>query len=234
MKITKFFAAALMICALAMPAMAQDDSHDPKAKVVLEKVATTTQGYDNLRASFEWTLENKAAKTKDTKNGHMFLKGEKYKMMLGDMELISDGTTVWTYSKSDKEVTISEIEEGDENVISNPAKIFSLYEKGFKYAMKDEKSVDVKVKKDGKVTTVKKNCYIVDLYPESPKGKEFHTVELIIDKAENQIQSIEIKFKNGSSQIIEIVEYKSNTVMPESMFSFDPAKFPGVEVNDMR
>lgn len=224
-----------MMGALAMPAMAQDDSHDPKAKVVLDKVTTITKGYDNLRASFDWTLENKAEKTKDTKSGHMFLKGAKYKMMLAGMEMFSDGTTMWTYSKGDNEITISEIDDSDESIVSNPAKIFSLYEKGFKYAMKGEEQRNVKAKgADGKVATVKKTCYVIDLYPESPKGKEFHTIELLVDKTTNLILSIDIKFKNGSDQIIEITEYKSNTNMPDALFTYDPSKYPGAEVNDMR
>lgn len=235
MKIRTILASALMIGALAMPAMAQDDSHDPKAKVVLDKVTTITKGYDNLRASFDWTLENKTQKTKDSKSGFMFLKGEKYKMILAGMEMFSDGKTMWTYSKDANEITISEVEESDESIISNPTKIFSLYEKGFKYAMKGEEQRTVKAKgADGKVASVKKNCYVIDLYPENPKGKEFHTIELLVEKTTNLILSIDIKFKNGSDQIIEITEYKSNTNMPDGLFTYDPAKYPGAEVNDMR
>ena len=35
--------------------------------------------------------------------------------------------------------------------------------------------------------TEKKTCQVVDLYPEKPKGKEFHTVELVIVKETAQI-----------------------------------------------
>lgn len=233
MKLTKFFAAALMAGALAMPATAQNE-YDPKAKEVLEKVATSTKASESIRASFLWTLENKAEKTKDSKSGHMFIKGEKYKLILGGQELFSDGTTMWSYSKDANEIEINEVDNSDDNIISNPAKIFNLYEKGFKYALKDEKTMAVKVKKDGKETTENKPCYIVDLYPESPKGKGFHTVELIIDKASNQMRSICIKFKNGTDQLIEITEYKTNVTMPDALFTYDPAKYPGAEVNDMR
>jgi outer membrane lipoprotein-sorting protein len=235
MKITKIIAAALMAMTLAAPAMAQDgDAHDPNAKKILDKVQQTTQGYQTLRASFDWTLENKAEKTKDSKSGFMFLKGGMYKMILAGTEMFSDGKTMWTYSKDANEITISEVEEDEESIISNPTKIFDLYQKGFKYALKGEEQRDVKVKKDGKVVSEKKTCQIIDLYPEKPKGKEFHTVELAIEKSTSQIVSIDIKFKNGSDQIIEITEYKPNATMADALFTYDPAKYPGAEVNDMR
>ncbi len=236
MKIVKIIATALMAAVLAPPAVAQNapDPHDPAAKKILDKVQQTTQSYETLRASFDWTLENKTQKTKDSKSGFMFIKGGKYKLILSGIEMFSDGTTMWTYSKDANEITISDVEEDDESITSNPTKIFDLYQKGFKYALKGEEQRNVKVKKDGKIVTEKKTCHIVDLYPESPKGKEFHTVELAIEKATTQIVSIDIKFKNGSDQIIEITEYKPNATMADALFTYDPAKYPGVEVNDMR
>ena len=234
MKLTKILSAALMALMLATPAMAQDDAHDPNAKKILDKVQQTTQSYQTLRASFDWTLENKTEKTKDTKSGFMFLKGGKYKLILAGTEMFSDGTTMWTYSKDANEITISEVEEDEDNIISNPTKIFDLYQKGFKYSLKREETREVRVKKDGKVVNQKMNCQIIDLYPEKPKGKEFHTVELVIVKETAQIAVITIKFKNGSEQIIEITEYKPNATMTDALFTYDPAKYPGAEVNDMR
>jgi outer membrane lipoprotein-sorting protein len=235
MKITKLITAAIMAVALSAPATAQtDETHDPNAKKILDKVQTTTKGYQTLRASFEWTLENKAEKTKDSKSGFMFIKGEKYKLILSGTEMFTDGKTMWTYSKDANEITISEVEEDGESIISNPTKIFNLYQKGFKYVLKGEEQRDVKVKKDGKIVTEKKSCQIIHLYPESPKSKEFHTIELVVEKATTQIISINIKFKNGSDQIIEITEYKPNVTMADALFSYDPSKYPGAEVNDMR
>lgn len=225
----------LLTAALALPTFAQDkETHDPNAKKYLDKVSSTTQGYESLRASFDWTLENKAQKTKETKSGLMFIKGNKYKLILQGTEIFSDGTTTWTYSKDANEITINTVEDSDESIVSNPAKIFDLYKKNFKYQLKSEESRSVKVKANGNTTTAKKNVAVVNLFPESPKGKEFHTIELIIDKATNQIQSIDIKFKNGSDQIIEITEYKTNVTMPDNLFQYEASKYPGAEVNDMR
>lgn len=235
MKITKLLTTMFLAVAMAMPTFAQNqDVHDPNAKKILEKVSTTTRSYSTLRASFDWTLENKATKTKDTKSGFMFIKGDKYKLILAGTEIFSDATTTWTYSKDANEITINAVEDNDESIVSNPTKIFDLYKNGFKYTLKGEESKTVKIKANNQTTTSKKTCYIVDLYPESPKGKEFHTIELVIDKATSQIYSITIKFKNGSDQIIEITEYKSNVTMPDALFTYDEKKYPGAEVNDMR
>ncbi|MBR4441500.1 MAG: outer membrane lipoprotein carrier protein LolA [Bacteroidales bacterium] len=234
MKFTKLFAALMLITATTTALYAQDDTHDPAAKKVLDKVLSTTKGYETLRASFDWAMENKAEKTKDTKSGFMFIKGDKYKLILQGTEIFTDGTAIWQYSKDINEITINEVEEDAESIVSNPTKIFELYKSGFKYRLKEEISTSVKVKTDGKVTSVKKNCYVIDLYPEKPASVEYHTIRLVIDKATTQIASIDIMFKNGTDQIIEITEYKPNTTMPDNLFTFDPSKYPGVEINDMR
>ncbi len=234
MKITKFLAAAMLITATSTALYAQDETHDPAAKKVLDKVLSTTKSYETLRASFDWAMENKVEKTKDTKSGFMFIKGEKYKLIMSGTEIFTDGTALWQYSKDINEVTINEVVEDAESIVSNPTKIFELYKSGFKYRLKGEASMNIKVKADGKTTSVKKTCYTIDLYPEKPASVEYHTIRLIIDKATTQIASITIMFKNGTEQIIEITEYKPNTPMPDSLFKFDASKYPGVEVNDMR
>lgn len=234
MKFTKFLAAAMLITATSTALYAQDETHDPAAKKVLDKVLTTTKGYETLRASFNWAMENKAEKTRDTKKGFMFIKGDKYKLILQGTEIFTDGNTLWSYSKDINEITINEVEEDAESIVSNPTKIFELYKSGFKYRLKEEKSVTEKTIVNGKETDTKRTCYIIDLYPEKPATVEYHTIQLAVDKATTQIVSIDIMFKNGTDQIIVITEYKPNTPMPDNLFTFDPAKYPGVEVNDMR
>lgn len=234
MKFTKFLAAAMLITATSTALYAQDETHDPAAKKVLDKVLTTTKGYETLRASFNWAMENKAEKTRDTKKGFMFIKGDKYKLILQGTEIFTDGNTLWSYSKDINEITINEVEEDAESIVSNPTKIFELYKSGFKYRLKEEKSVTEKAIVNGKETDTKRTCYIIDLYPEKPATVEYHTIQLAVDKATTQIVSIDIMFKNGTDQIIVITEYKPNTPMPDNLFTFDPAKYPGVEVNDMR
>ena len=234
MKITRFLAALMLITATSTALYAQEETHDPAAKKVLDKVLATTKGYQTLRASFDWAMENKVEKTKDTKSGFMFIKGDKYKLVMSGTEIFTDGTALWQYTKDINEVTINEVEENAESIVSNPTKIFELYKSGFKYRLKEEISASVKTKVDGKVTSAKKQCYVIDLYPEKPGTVEYHTIRLIIDKANTQIASIDIMFKNGTDQIIEITEYKPNTPMPDNLFTFDASKYPGVEINDMR
>ncbi|MCQ2973376.1 MAG: outer membrane lipoprotein carrier protein LolA [Bacteroidales bacterium] len=234
MKLLNILTATVLSVAISTQAIAQEDTHDPNAKKILDKVLTTTQGYQTLRASFEWTMENKAEKTKDSKNGFMFIKGEKYKLILQGTEIFTDGTALWSYSKDINEITINEVNEDSESIVSNPTKVFELYKNGFKYQLKEEKSLPIKSKVNGKVTTSNKVCHIIDLYPEKPATVEYHTIRLIVEKTTTQIVSIDIMFKNGTDQIIEITEYKPNTNMPDNLFTYDESKYPGAEVNDMR
>ena len=66
MKIKKFLVASMLITATFTSLYAQDETHDPAAKKVLDKVLSTTKSYETLRASFNWAMENKAEKTRDT------------------------------------------------------------------------------------------------------------------------------------------------------------------------
>ena len=234
MKITRFLAALMLITATSTALYAQEETHDPAAKKVLDKVLATTKGYQTLRASFNWAMENKAEKTRDTKKGFMFIKGDKYKLILQGTEIFTDGKTLWSYSKDINEITINEVEEDAESIVSNPTKIFELYKSGFKYRLKEEVAVTEKAIINGKETDTKRTCYIIDLYPEKPATVEYHTIQLAVDKATTQIVSIDIMFKNGTDQIIVITEYKPNTPMPDNLFTFDASKYPGVEINDMR
>lgn len=74
------------------------------------------------------------SKVKETQQGTLYVKANanKYKVAMTNQDLISDGKVQWTYLKNDQEVQISNVDSGD---AINPAKIFTIYEKGFKYAI---------------------------------------------------------------------------------------------------
>ena len=89
---------------------------DPKAKVILDKLSAKTKGYSTITAEFEFRLLNKSEGIDDKQNGTIILKDDKYKLALSEQEIISNGTTVWTYLKDVKEVQISEVETGGTKV----------------------------------------------------------------------------------------------------------------------
>jgi len=136
-----------------------------------------------------------------------------------DQELYSDGKSQWTYLKENKEVQISDVDNNADGV--SPAKIFTVYEKGYKYLFTGEKKVGAKT------------FQTIDLSPLDIKKTVFK-IRLTIDKAAKQITNVVIFDKSGNKYTYAIKTFTPNVKVAESVFAFDAKKYPGVEVVDLR
>lgn len=212
-----------MICALMMVGssvglMAQSET---KAKSILAEVSNKYKNYDVIKTDFSYTLENPQAKIKETQTGTLYVKSKanKYKIILKGQELISDGKNQWTYLKADKEVQLSEVDNSSEAL--NPARIFTIYEKGFKSLYTNDTKVNGRL------------VHNIDLTPTDAK-RSFFKVRLQIDKLSKQISNAVIFDKNGNRYTYTIKTFTPNVKVPESTFAFDAKQYPGVEVVDLR
>lgn len=194
---------------------------DPKAKAILAEVSKKYRSYDVVKTDFTFTLDNKQAKVKETQQGTLYVKANanKYKVAMTNQELISDGKVQWTYLKNDKEVQVNNVDPSGEAL--NPAKIFTIYEKGFKYIYNGEQKVGAKT------------YQMIDLSPTDAKKNVFK-VRLSIDKAAKQIANIVVFEKNGNTYTYNVKTFSPNVKVPEATFAFDAKKYPGVEVVDLR
>ncbi|MFM6976746.1 MAG: LolA family protein [Sphingobacteriaceae bacterium] len=195
---------------------------DPKANTILAEVSKKYRSYDVVKTEFSYTLENPQAKIKETQSGTLYTKtkANKFKVILKAQELVSDGKNQWTYLKADKEVQLSEVDNSSDAM--NPGRLFTIYEKGFKYLFTgDTKS------KTGKM------LQNIELTPLDGK-KTFFKVKLQIDKASKQITQAIIFDKNGNRYTYNIKVFTPNVKVPETFFGFDIKKYPGVELVDLR
>jgi outer membrane lipoprotein-sorting protein len=194
---------------------------DAKAKAILAEVSKKYRSYDIVKTDFTFTLENQQAKVKETQQGTLIVKANanKYKVVMTNQDLISDGKSQWTYLKNDQEVQVTNVDNSGDAI--NPAKIFTVYERGFKYQYVSEKKVGAKV------------YQTIDLAPTDAK-KPFYKVRLTIDKVAKQISNVLIFDKNGNKYTYNVKTFVPNVKMPESTFAFDSKKYPGVEVVDLR
>jgi outer membrane lipoprotein-sorting protein len=211
--ITLIFANAFSFFAIAQT--------DTKAKEILAAVSKKYRSYDVVKTDFSFTLNNAQAKVKETQQGTLYVKANanKYKVAMTNQDLISDGKVQWTYLKNDKEVQISIVDlTGD---ALNPAKIFTIYEKGFKYLY------------TGETKLAGKTYQMIDLSPTDIKKSVFK-VRLSIDKLTKQIANVVIFEKNGNTYTYNVKTFSPNVKVPETTFAFDTKKYPGVEVVDLR
>lgn len=212
----------LLITVFSLIAWVGYSQQDAKAKEILEKVTKTTQSLTSLDAKFSFEMNNKAQNIKDKSQGSIILKNKKYKLELPQMGLkvTCDGKTIWSYMVNSNEVTISNLDDATDEIM-DPSKIFTIYEHGYNYKFLNE-SVDAGVP-----------VYNIELIPQKPSG-DIRKIKLMIDKQKMLIHGAVMDGKEGNTVIIAVSQYKTDGVFSDADFVFDPKKFKGIEVVDMR
>ncbi|MGZ4038055.1 MAG: LolA family protein, partial [Bacteroidia bacterium] len=194
---------------------------DPKAKAILDDVSKTTKTYKTIASNFVVTTFNKDKKQMEKQDGKIQVKGQKFRLEIPGNVIVCDGKTVWNYNKDAGEVNIKNFD--PENDSQNPAKIFTLYETGFKY----------KYDKEEKAGAVM--CHVIDLFPTvKPEKQKFHTAKLYIDKIKKQVVQLKKLMRDGGTEVYEIKQFKPNTEIAESVFTFDTKSFKPDQITDER
>ena len=201
--------------------MGAQAQYDKKAKDILDKVSAKNKTYTSERVDFLYIHENVNEKTKNVKNGTLVLKGNKYKLDLMGNTIYCDAKTIWSYVKESNEVNISNVAD-QESSLFDPSKMFTIYQKGFKYKFIREKFENNRA------------LYEIELYPEKVSESEYSKVRLLVDKDKMQLYLIQYFAKDANRVTIEIQKIVPNEAIADNSFIFDKTKYPKVEVVDMR
>jgi len=207
---------AVLLIGAAAPLLAQ---YDPKALEILEAMSKKYKAIPSFEASFSYTLTNEMEKINEEFKGKMMVKGDQYRLTLPEQEVINNGTTVWTYLPEAKEVNIDNFDPGSEDL--NPSKFYEIYKKGFKYIYLEDKT-------EGGVL-----CEVVDLVPEK-RDAQYFRVRMNIVKKDKSIHSWTMYDKAGNLYKYTITKFNPAAKVDDASFTFDPKKYPGVEVVDLR
>jgi outer membrane lipoprotein-sorting protein len=218
MKLTKNISLSLILILSAIGVNAQD----AKAKAILDELSTKTKAYTSIKATFSYTLENKDQKIKETQEGTVTIKGNKYKLEIAKQEVICDGKAVYTIIKEAKEIQINNMPDPNSTESINPSNIFTMYEKGFKH------------KYDGEKVEGGKTYQIISLFPTDPKGKQYHTVKLYIDKNAKQVNKILVLSKDGNNYTYQVKSFTPNTPVEDKIFTYNSSLYPKFEIIDLR
>ncbi|WP_300749685.1 outer membrane lipoprotein carrier protein LolA [Janthinobacterium sp.] len=192
---------------------------EAKAKAILAEVRKEYKSYNMFSSEFTFKLEGHSDKYNTTQQGTLFRKGNKYKLIMTDYEMISDGKTQWKYIRSDNEVQVYAADNSTKTI--TPENLFTFYNTGFKYRYTGDKKIG-------------NQAYpIIELLPNDTK-KSYFKISLEINNKSNRIVTVQIFYKNGDKYTYLIKGITSNMQAPESFFSFNAKKYPGVEVVDLR
>lgn len=212
-----FFITTILVFAISVNAQ-----QDAKAKGILDQVSQKTRSYKNITADFTFSLENKELKIKEVNEGTIKIKGQKYTIDIpgSGVKVVSDGKTIWNYMKKGNQVTISNIED-KEGELMDPSTVFTIYEKGFRSKFIAEKTMEGKA------------LYQIELYPDK-KEFEVTKIDLEINKATMAIHAAQLYGTEGNQYGIRVKKFDPDKEIADAEFTFDAKKYPGVEVVDLR
>jgi outer membrane lipoprotein carrier protein len=208
---------AVLLLLLARLSFAQ---YDPKALEILDAMSKKYKSIPAFEANISYTLTNETEKINEEFKGKITVKGDKYRLILPEQEVINNGTTLWTYLPEAKEVNIDNYDPTSSDEV-NPSKIYDIYKKGFKYLYLEDKT-------EGGVM-----CEVIDLVPEK-KDAQYFKIRMNIAKKDKSIQSWTMFDKGGNKYKYSITKFIANANIADNFFTFDVKKYPGVDVIDLR
>jgi len=194
-----------------------DGQTDPAAVRILDKFSSDAMSAPSVSMKFRLLTDDLAEGSSDTTGGSVIISKDKYKLDLTDNIVWFNGDVSWSYLIEENEVTITKPDRKDNSFQSKPSGIFTMYKKGYKTRLIEEKS----------------DSWIIDLYPEDIKS-ELVRVRLTIGKTLTDLKRLEYKRNDGVIATVVVSEYNLKVKPDQDTFIFRPEKYKGVEIIDMR
>lgn len=190
------------------------------AESILQAVSKKYKKLAGFNADFIHESESNSGQDLGSAKGSITVSGNKYKLVTAQQTLICDGKNVWSINPKAKEVTLSDYEPEPDDI--TPDRIYTFYQKGYKYLFMGE----VKVK--GKVWQT------IDIEPENLK-KEFSKIRLFIDKSTLAITKWIIYERGSNNRETFLVEkFEPLNKVDASTFAFTKSKYPNLKLVDLR
>lgn len=224
MNTQNFFKLLLIFTLFAQNIFAQTDQ---KAQLILLESYANYRTYNNVKLNFTVINEHKERNLYQSHDGTAYVSGKKHVVELPDQQVITDGTNVWTYNKTSKQILITKYNPNDGMI--TPDEIFreDFLTSGliYKYLETKTQSNDL---------TTNKNA--IDQIEFTPKDKKRKYTKFIIsiDQKTKLMTNWKVFLNNGGT-----VTYKMkitpNVNVASNFFTFDKAKYPkDVQVSDFR
>jgi outer membrane lipoprotein-sorting protein len=192
---------------------------DPKARKLMDKVHSVYEKASSLDISFSYEQTNSDIAGL-SKKGQLLSKGEKFKLILDELEIYSDGKTQYTYLKKNKEVQITEPDDKENKY--HPKYISGIYQSDT-----HEYSISKKIK-DGN-----KSLVTVD-FQTKDKTDPISKIKLFIDEKSNQINKVQWIEQDGDKTIVNFSKTQFNKSIPDTSFVLDLKSLKGIHVEDLR
>ena len=187
---------------------------DPEAKALLDQMGAKVKQAKGILASIQLISKNNKGKALGTKSINLKMKGDKYLLKQGLVEIICDGANIYNFDGANS-ISKSSISEADQTL--SPQKLLSgNYDKDFNFKLLSQNA--------SKAT--------IELFP-IDKRKSFQKVTLILDKVKSALSSASILDKSNNITDVKVVSINYGATLEDKIFVFNRAKYPkNVEIFD--
>ena len=188
--------------------------NDPAAKKVLDAVGAKVKAAKGITANCTLNSFTSKGKPNGSKQISLTMKGEKYFIKQGKIEIACDVISVYQFD-GDKTITKSSVAEGSQTL--SPQKLLSgAYDKDFTY----------------KLVSSAGTFYEIEMKPVDNR-KNFQKVNLFIDKASSTFSKARILDKSNNITEVKISNLNLNAAVVDAKFVFNKSKYPkDVEILD--
>ena len=187
---------------------------DPAAKVILDQLGAKVKGAKGILVSLQLISKNNKGKALGTKSIQLKMKGDKYLLQQGAMEIVCDGANIYNFDGANT-ISKSSVSESDQTL--SPQKLLAgNYDKDFNFKL---------LSQNGTRATI-------ELSP-LDKRKSFQKVTLVVDKAKSALSNASILDKSNNITDVKVVSIDYAAPLADKLFLFNKAKYPkNVEIFD--
>ncbi len=187
---------------------------DPAAKTVLDQIGTKVKQAKGILVKLQLVSKNNKGKAMGTKDINLKMKGDKYQLVQGAIEIICDGATIYNFDGAST-ITKSSVAEADQTL--SPQKLLAgNYDKDFNFKL---------LSQDGSKATI-------ELSP-IDKRKNFQKVTLVVDKTKSALSSATIIDKSNNITDVKVLSINYGASVDDGVFKFNKGKYPkNVEIID--
>jgi outer membrane lipoprotein-sorting protein len=194
-------------------------AQDKKAKALLDDVSAKIKSHQNIIIDFKYSLTNLKENINQESKGNVIMKGNMYVFNLMGVTKIFDGKKNYTINPEDEEITISKVNDKDENAIT-PSKMLTFFNTGYKYTWDIPQNI-----KGRKIQYIK-------LVPISSKDQRKEILLGIDIQTKNIYNLIEIG-RNGTKTTLTVNSFKTNQPLSKNQFIFVESKYPKYYINKL-
>ncbi|MCX6203552.1 MAG: LolA-like putative outer membrane lipoprotein chaperone [Bacteroidetes bacterium] len=199
---------------LLLTSLAVSAQKENAAKAILDQIGSKVKDSKGMMVTIQMVSKNNKGKALGTKQISLKMKGDKYYLKQGVMEILCDGKTIYNFDGVNT-ISKSSVAESDQTL--SPQKLLAgNYDKDFNYSLLSQTNSNA----------------TIELIP-IDKRKSFQKVTLIIDKLKSALSNASILDKSNNSTEVKVVSINFNAILSDNLFLFNRAKYPkNVEIFD--